>query len=182
MIKNILIYLLLGALGLFAFNNYLKERAINSLTAQNTTLEKDLKAQITFAPKGKVIYKTRTVQGEVKVTVKYLPPEGNVTISQPTDGGNIEMRVNALGLTFRPALLGLLGKEAQIGLGARLFYWDRYGAGLGLGFSRENITPLIFCDRRIDDLVPFFYNSALGAGLGYQNNGISFLVSFNAYL
>ena len=181
MIKNILIYILLAACALFAFNNYLKERAINSLTAQNTTLEKDLKAQITFAPKGKIIYKTRTIQGEVKTVIKYLPPEGNVTISQPTDGGNVEMRVNALGLTFRPALLGLLGKEAQIGLGARLFYWNRYGAGLGLGFSRENITPLIFCDRRIDDLVPFIHNSALGLGLGYDD-GFRFAVMFNAYL
>lgn len=182
MIKNIFIYILLAACALFSFNNYLKERAINSLTERNTTLAADLKAQITFAPKGKIIYKTRTVQGEVKTVIKYLPPEGSAEITQSTDGENTELRVNALGWTFRPALVGLIGKEPQIGLGARLFYWNRYGAGAGLGFSRENISPFIFADRRIDDLIPFLYNSSLGAGAAYQNKSFSFIATFNAYL
>lgn len=181
MIKNILIYILLAACALFAFNNYLKEKAINSLTEQNTTLSADLKAQITFTPKRQIIYKTRTVAGEVKTIIKYVPQEGSAIITQSTDGEKLELRVNALGLTFRPALLGLIGQKPQIGIGARLFYWQRYGAGVGFGFSRENISPLVFADRRVDDLVPFMYNSALGLGFGYDD-GFRFLVAFNAYL
>lgn len=180
--KNIIIYILGAVCVYLAFNGYLKDNAINSLTAQNTTLAADLKTQITFTPKRQIIYKTRTVAGEVKTIIKYVPQEGSAEITQSTDGNNTELRVNALGWTFRPALVGLIGKEPQIGLGARLFYWNRYGAGAGLGFSRENISPFIFADRRIDDFIPFFYNSSLGAGAAYQNQSFSFIATFNAYL
>ena len=101
MIKNGIILILGICCALFAFNNFLKEKAINSLTEQNTTLAADLKAQITFTPKRQIIYKTRTQAGEVKTVVKYLPPEGTAEIKQSSDGGNIELSVNALGLTFR---------------------------------------------------------------------------------
>ena len=182
MIKNGIILILGICCALFAFNNFLKEKAINSLTEQNTTLAADLKAQITFTPKRQIIYKTRTQAGEVKTVVKYLPPESTAEIKQSSDGENIELSVNALGLTFRPALVGLLGQNAKIGAGARLVYWQRYGAGLGGAYSDQHIYPFAFLDRRIDDLVPFFQNTSLGVSIHYQNQSLTPSLFIAAYL
>lgn len=163
MLNRIFIYILVAVIAFLIFNNGLKEQTINNLTAQNTTLAKDLKASISISGR-KIIYKTRTIAGEVKTVIKYLPPEGSATINQSADSGEIDLRVKSRGLTFKPALATLIGPTPQIGVEARLAYWNRYGAGLGAGFNNEIKDTSIYAmaDRRIDDLLPWFDSPAIG--------------------
>ncbi len=172
MINRIISYILCALIVLLYINNVSKDCAINTLTAQNTTLEKDLKASISISGR-KIIYKTRTIAGEVKTVIKYLPPEGNATINQSADSGEIDLRVKTRGFTFKPALAGLLGPTPQIGVEARLVYWNRYGAGLGVGFNNDigDTSAYAMVDRRIDDLLPWFDNVAIGLWYGSTING-----------
>lgn len=183
MTHRILIYILCGTIGLLLCNNWLKERAINNLTAQNTTLEKDLKASISISGR-KIIYKTRTLAGEVKTIIKYLPPEGGATINQSATSGEIDLRVKARGLTFKPALAGLFGPTPQIGVEARLAYWNRYGAGLGVGFNNNigDTSVYVMADRRADDLLPWFDNLAIGGYAGSNAYGPVFGLGIKSYL
>lgn len=173
MIKNIIIYILCGICALFAFNSFLKDRAINTLTEQNTTLQNDLKAQITITPKRQIIYKTRTLAGEVKTVIKYLPPEGSATINQNSDTGDISLKVTNKGLSLRLAAIGIIDKQPALGFGARLLYWGRYGVGAGLAFPENRILPLAFADRYVDDFIPFAHNTSIGITAVYDSNNIS---------
>lgn len=169
-LQKYLKYAIAAVFLLLIFFNYLKSNEINRLTALNTSMDKDLKARITISGP-KVIYQTRTLAGEVKTVVKYLPPEGSADISQNVSG-DVSVKVKRAGLTFRPALFGLVGREAQPGIGARLAYFGRYGAGAGIGLSNniEDLQPFVFVDRRIDDLVPFTHNTTFGIFGGYQHH------------
>lgn len=176
MLQKVQKYLKYGAAAVFIlllFFNYLKDSEIKRLTALNTSMDKDLKARITISGP-KVIYQTRTVTGEVKTVVKYLPPEGSADISQNVSG-DVSVKVKRAGFTFRPALFGLVGREAQPGIGARLVYFGRYGAGAGIGLSNniEDLQPFAFVDRRIDDLVPFTHNTTAGIFGGYQHQAFT---------
>lgn len=181
MIKNIIIYILCGFCALFAFNSFLKDRAINTLTEQNTTLQNDLKAQITITPKRQIIYKTRTITGEVKTIIKYLPVEGSATINQNADTGEIDLKAKNHGWTFRPLASGMIdNKGLSGGIGARLYFYDRWGAGgiVSLSNNINEVKPKIFVDRRVDDFVPFLYNTSVGLQGGIDTLGIA----VNAYL
>ena len=184
MIKRILIYLLIIVVVLFGVDHYLNQRKINDLLVQNKALDQSLKMSFEITPSRQIIYKTRTIKGEVKTVIKYLPPEGSAEVTQSSDGENTELHINARGFVFEPALVGLIAREPQIGAGARLVYWDRYGAGAGLGLSNEvsKLSPFIYADRRIDDFIPFLHNSALGIAATYQDNKVTAAAVFNAYL
>ena len=181
MLNRVMLYIL-GAICLYLFaSGFLKDKAIDSLTIQNNTLQSDLRAQITFQPKGKIVYKTRTLAGEVKTIIKYLPQEGSATVSQNADTGEIDLKVKNYGFTLRPLIAGMADNEGLSGgLGARVFFYNRYGAGgiIAISDKASEIKPKIFIDRRIDDLVPFLYNTSVGLQGGIDSIGIT----VNAYL
>ena len=100
----------------------------------------------------------RQADGSIKTEVKYVPPEGKAEVVQP-EGGAAEIAVKRAGLTFRPAVQGLVGKELKAGLGVRLAYFDRYGAGVGLD---TDLDGYLFVDRRLDDLTGLLKNTSAG--------------------
>ena len=110
----------------------------------------------------------RQPDGSVKATVQYVPPEGTVEVVRPIQGGE-KIRVKRTGLTFRPVVQGLLGNEVKAGLGARLAYFDRYGAGVGLD---QNAAPYVFADRRLDDLTGLLRNTTAGVFVGQGRVGV----------
>ena len=97
-----------------------------------------------------------------------MPPEGTVEVVRPTQGAET-IRVKRAGFTFRPAVQGLLGNEIKAGLGARLAYFDRYGAGVGLD---QNAAPYVFADRRLDDLTGLLRNTTAGVFVGQGRVGV----------
>ena len=181
MLNRVMLYIL-GAICLYLFaSGFLKDKAIDSLTIQNNTLQADLRAQITFQPKGKIVYKTRTLAGEVKTIIKYLPQEGSATVSQNADTGEIDLKVKNHGWTFRPLASGMIdNKGLSGGIGARLYFYERWGAGgiVSLSNNINEVKPKIFVDRRVDDFVPFLYNTSVGLQGGIDTLGIA----VNAYL
>ena len=116
----------------------------------------------------------RQDDGTVKTEVRYLPPEGRAEVVQPT-GGLTEISVKRAGFTFRPAVQGFIGKELKAGLGARLVYFDRYGAGVGLDTDLEGY---LFVDRRLDDLTGLLKNTTVGIYGGRTRIGLLFGVYF----
>lgn len=151
---NVLALLLLAGL---LFSNWYRERKIDELAAQTGTLPESQAARV-IVKDNKLTATVRQGDGSVKTEVKYVPPEGRAEVVQPTDGP-AEISVKRAGLTFRPAVQGLLGKELKAGLGARLVYFDRYGAGVGLDSDLEGY---LFVDRRLDDLTGLFKNTTVG--------------------
>lgn len=181
MINKILVYILVVLCVYLAYGNISREISINALSAQNATLQNDLRAQITFTPKRQIIYKTRTVAGEVKTIIKYLPAEGSATINQNADTGEIDLKAKNHGWTFRPLASGMIdNKGLSGGIGARLYFYDRWGAGgiVSLSNNINEVKPKIFVDRRVDDFVPFLYNTSVGLQGGLGTIGIA----VNAYL
>ena len=116
----------------------------------------------------KLTAKVRQPDGSVKATVKYVPPEGTVEVVRHTQGAET-IRVKRAGFTFRPAVQGLLGNEVKAGLGARLAYFDRYGAGVGLD---QNAAPYVFADRRLDDFTGLLRNTTAGVFVGSGRVGV----------
>ena len=154
--KLIRITALLVIAGLL-FSNWYKARQIDKLSAKSGTLS-DSQAALVVVKDNKLTATMRQADGSVKTEVKYVPPEGRAEVVQPTDGPT-EISVKRAGFTFRPAVQGLLGKELKAGLGARLVYFDRYGAGVGLDTDLEGY---LFVDRRLDDLTGLLKNTTVG--------------------
>ena len=154
--KLIKITALLLVAGLL-FSNWWRGRQIDKLAAQSGTLPESQAAHLVVKD-NKLTATVRQGDGSVKTEVKYLPPEGRAEVLQPT-AGTTEISVKRAGLTFRPAVQGLLGKELKAGLGARLAYFDRYGAGVGLDSDLEGY---LFVDRRLDDLTGILKNTTVG--------------------
>ena len=139
------------------FSNWYRGRQIDKLAAQSGTLLDHQNARVVVKD-NKLTATVRQTDGSVKTEVKYVPPEGRAEVVQPTSGP-AEIAVKRAGLTFRPAVQGLLGKELKAGLGARLVYFDRYGAGVGLDTDLEGY---LFVDRRLDDLTGLLKNTTVG--------------------
>ena len=154
--KLISVLALLVIAGLL-FSNWWRGRQIDKLSAQSGTLTESQAARVVLKD-NKLTATVRQPDGSVKTEVKYLPPEGRAEVVQPAEGP-AEISVKRAGLTFRPAVHGLLGKELKAGLGARLVYFDRYGAGVGLDTDLEGY---LFVDRRLDDLTGFLKNTTVG--------------------
>lgn len=167
---NILLAVVLGALLL---GNCQKAHKIDRLTETSATLPAGQQATVKVAD-NKVITTVRRQDGTVAARVQYAPPEGSVSVVQPASGP-ATVRVKRAGFTFRPAAQGLAGKDLKIGLGARLLYFDRYGAGVGVSHDLE---PYLFADRRVDDLVGIFKNTTVGVFGGPRSAGIMLGVYF----
>lgn len=164
--KLIRITALLVIAGLL-FSNWYKGRQIDKLAARTGTLP-DSQAARVVVKDNKLTATVRQADGSVKTEVKYLPPEGKAEVVQPTEGA-AEITVKRAGLTFRPAVQGLVGKELKAGLGARLVYFDRYGAGVGLD---NDLDGYLFIDRRLDDLTGLLKNTTVGLYGGRRRLGI----------
>lgn len=169
-LTRLLALLLLAGLLL---SNWHKARQLDKLTAKTATLPESTAAQVVVKA-NKLTAKVRQPDGSVKATVKYVPPEGSVNVVQPL-AGPATVRVKRAGFTFRPAAQGLAGKDLKIGLGARLLYFDRYGAGVGVSHDLE---PYLFADRRVDDLVGIFKNTTVGVFGGPHSAGVMIGVYF----
>lgn len=163
-LTRLLALLLLAGLLL---SNWHKARQIDKLSAQTATLPENTAAQVVIKA-NKLTAKVRQPDGSVKATVKYVPPEGTVEVVRPTQEAET-IRVKRAGFTFRPAVQGLLGNEVKAGLGARLAYFDRYGAGVGLD---QNAAPYVFADRRLDDFTGLLRNTTAGVFVGQGRAGV----------
>lgn len=161
---SVLALLLLAGL---LFSNWWRGRQIDKLAAQSGTLA-DSQAARVVVKDNKLTATVRQADGIVKTEVKYVPPEGRAEVLQPTDG-TTEISVKRAGFTFRPAVQGLVGKELKAGLGARLVYFDRYGAGVGLDTDLE---LYLFADRRLDDLTGLLKNTTVGLYGGRGRLGV----------
>ena len=155
------------------FSNWWRGRQIDKLTEQSGTLP-DSQAARVVVKDNKLTATVRQADGTVKTEVKYLPPEGRAEVVQPTEGP-AEISVKRAGFTFRPAVQGLVGKDLKAGLGARLVYFDRYGAGLGLDTDLEGY---LFVDRRLDDLTGLLKNTTVGLYGGRKRMGLMVGVYF----
>jgi hypothetical protein len=167
-------------IALFGVDHYLNQRKINDLLVQNKALDQNLKMSLQITPSRQIIYKTRTLTGEVKTVIKYLPPEGSAEVTQDADSGETNLKIEHYGWTFRPLLSGMADNDGLSGgIGARFYFYDRWGAGglLKLSENIKDIKPKIFIDRRIDDFVPFLYNTSVGLQGGIDTLGIT----VNAY-
>ena len=163
LISALALLLLAGLL----FSNWHKDRQIDNLAAQTGTLADSQSARIVVKD-NKLTATMRQPDGTVKTEVKYVPPEGRAEVLQPT-AGTTEISVKRVGFTFRPAVQGLVGKELKAGLGARLVYFDRYGAGVGLDSDLEGY---LFVDRRLDDLTGLLKNTTVGLYGGRGRLGV----------
>ena len=163
-ITRLLALLLLAGL---LFSNWYKARQLDKLTAKTATLPESTAAQVVVKA-NQLTAKVRQPDGSVKATVKYVPPEGTVEVVRPTQGAET-IRVKRAGFTFRPAVQGLLGSDIKAGLGARLAYFDRYGAGVGLD---QTAAPYVFADRRLDDLTGLLHNTTAGVFVGSGRVGV----------
>ena len=153
LIKILALLLLAGLL----FSNWYKGRQIDKLAAQSGMLADSQAARVEI--KGNKLTATvRQADGSVKTEVKYVPPEGKAEVAQPIEGP-AEISVKRAGFTFRPAVQGLVGKESKAGLGVRVAYFNRYGAGVGLD---TDLDIYLFADRRLDDVAGFLKNTSAG--------------------
>ena len=163
--KKLINILLAAMLGALLLGNCQKAHKIDRLTETSATLPAGQQATVKVAD-NKVITTVRRQDGTVAARVQYAPPEGS---------GPATVRVKHAGFTFRPAAQGLAGKDLKIGLGARLVYFNRYGAGIGIAHDME---PYLFADRRIDDFVGIFKNTTVGVYGGPRSAGIMLGVYF----
>lgn len=149
------------------FSNWWRGRQIDKLAAQSGTLTESQAARVEIKD-NKLTATMRQPDGTVKTEVKYVPPEGRAEVLQPT-AGTTEISVKHAGFTFRPAVYGLVDKKIKAGLGARLAYFDRYGAGVGLDTDLEGY---LFVDRRLDDLTGLLKNTTVGLYGGRGRLGV----------
>ena len=167
--KNVLL-ILLAALCLYLFiDAKLKESRLSALAAQNEKLEEGLQRQIILQGR-QIIYK----QKESPAQKHYLPPEGTFDIRQYEDG-NFKLTVKNKGITLRPfaAVFAAQNSRFEAAIGARLLYWNRWGAGMAWA---PQSGPLAVIDRRLDDIVPLTQNTSIMLFGGKQILGIGLAV------
>ncbi len=161
-IKNIFICALAAAALYFAFSAKIKQQRLDAALAQNTVLAEGVKRQF-IIERNKIIYKYRTACGAAETKTYFLPAEGRVEIKE-TPQDKAEINVKNKGFTFKPFAAAAYGGGASFALGARLFYYNRYG--LGAAVNNEGL-PLISADRRVDDILPLENTSLIFLG-GYK--------------
>ena len=172
-VKKLISLIALLVIAGLLFSNWWRGRQIDKLAAQSGTLP-DSQAARVVVKDNKLTATVRQPDGTVKTEVKYVPPEGRAEVVQPTEGP-AEITVKRAGFTFRPAVQGLIGQELKGGLGARLVYFNRYGAGLGLDTDLEGY---LFVDRRLDDLTGLLKNTTVGLYGGRKRMGLMVGVYF----
>ena len=166
--NKIIFVILLSIIGYLGFCNYLNTTKIDKLTIENSKLAEDLKMK-TVIYKDKIVFQTR-YKDKVITKIEYLPPESH-TIITTDNQDQTTLNIQTKGFCLFPAINSIASNTFQFGFGARLFFWDRYG--LGVGISNE-LKPYLYIDRRISDFIPFCQNTAVG--VSYDGN-IGFIVS-----
>jgi len=136
------------------YNSLLKQR--DNLILTNSKLEEGLVNKIKIS-KTQIVVQTK-YKDKIVTVIKYLPPEGSAAIAT-TDLGETLVDIKNKGFTLTPSASFLMNKDFYAGLSLRLFFWDRYGCGIG--FS-SILKPYGFLDRRIDDFIPFMQNTSVG--------------------
>ena len=170
----------------------------NTLLIDKTaTLEENLKKQV-IVYKDKIIYKERVVNGtEVQQTTVYVPTDGKIEILTPEEGNKLDLGlvdkvfnhiikqedgsvilVKNKGFTIAPEVASLYSTKLELGLQIKVFYWDRYNAGIGI---TNNEILYIYGSRNISDILNFTHNTsaqiALGKDLKEGNTKVLFGVS-----
>ena len=164
-IKNILIIGLLIVASFFGHKSRGFEQQYSAAILEKEMLEKNLKNIVMI--KNNQITLLKRENDTIKTTIQYLPPEGNIRITVDDKDEQTVTVVNR-GFTFWPNVGLLVEKEVKPTLGARIYYWDRYGAGLGLSTSGAHL----YVDRRVDDYLNFLKNSTAGVYLGREEIGL----------
>lgn len=83
--------------------------------------------------------------------------------------GSTDIKIAWYGFCFRPGIAGMYDggldpkNPVSIAIDAKLFYMNRYSAGLGSSWQ----YPYVFVSRHIDDLVPFITVENLELMIGY---------------
>lgn len=86
-----------------------------------------------------------------------------------TPGSDTNVNVRTRGFTFKPGISGIWDggfrpqRPVTIGLDAKIFYINRYSAGIGTTID----YPYLWASRHVDDLVPFITINHLEIMLGY---------------
>lgn len=169
--KNILL-LVLTLLCLFLLLSLNFERAAlrRALSAQEV-LDSDLKRTLTL--KNRVLtYKARKdglckenspapQNAPLEKEVYYIPPEGSLTYREFLDGGS-KIKVKNYGFTLRFYAGAVYAARSGFApaVGARLFYFGRWGAGAAYSLKDGF---LLSAQRRLDDIA-FLHNTAVFIG------------------
>lgn len=123
----------------------------------------------------KRVVDSKTGEEKIESKVQYVPPESKVEIKTDREG-NTEVSFTKGSFCFEPALTGMATLQGfRFAISSRLFYYDKYGAGVGLN---TDLKPFVFVDRRIRDFVPFMKNTSVG--ISYSGDGIG--VNINVFL
>jgi len=155
--KNIATYIALAIVIMFlSWQNNRHEEDIAKLSTEKGVLEKRLKNQ-TVITKNKIVYRDKD-----KVVIKYVPAEGSVVVSETKDG-KTELKVKSWGFTARPGFGAYYTGDFEGALDLKLFYYDRYSAGLGSTLNGPNL----FFSRHLDDLIPVLKPENVELGLMY---------------
>jgi hypothetical protein len=152
-VKNILIVLLCIGFLVNFFIIKQKEKELGKIQAENVKLNEKIKSLIKIdVNRIQIIYKDRDI---VKYLNIYVPPEGGATITTD-DNDQIKIDYKKFGFGVYPFLgLGFSNSLKPL-VGARLFYFSRYGVGV--------LTTLdgvsLFADVRTD--IGWLKNSSFG--------------------
>lgn len=177
---KILVYILVLLLGVLLFQNYLLRRNVKTAIEQNGTLPPGVQQQVIVKQEHVTIKEKEInkVTGEVTVNTQtmYVPPEGQVVITT-TDEGKTTVKLTNKGFTFTPGLVFVPSKDMNVGVNARLFYWDRFGAGVGGVISiKDDPKPsaIGFIDYR------FYKNFAVGVAYreGITERGVGATLTY----
>lgn len=141
------------------------------------TLPEQVAQRIEITP-GQIKTYTRE-QDMVKVTEKYHPPEGKITIESDLSGV-VSVKADNHALTLKPHVIASFDENLAIGVGARIFYWDRFGLGPGVLFKNEpegtKIQPYIMADMRLAGIIKWMENSSVGVYYNFGQNSLGFAV------
>ena len=137
-----------------AFNLKAKDAEIGRLVTENFTLSERLKAQIQITNgKYKIVYRDKEV---VKYVNVFVPPENTTTYIYVDNDDQVNIEYKKFDFTFTPFVGVSYSGELSPEIGARLFYFDRWGTGISL--SPKNVRA--FVDYRPD--LSFMKNSSVG--------------------
>ena len=173
----------------------------NTLLIDKTaTLEENLKNK-TVIYKDKIVYKERVVSGtEVKQETVYVPIDGKIEILTPDEGNKLDLNiidkvfnhiikqddgsvilVKNKGFTIAPEVAALYSTKLELGLQVKIFYWDRYNAGIGI---TNNEVIYVYGSRNISDIFNFTKNTSMQVALGkdLKEGNTRFLFGVNVRL
>lgn len=172
------------------------------LIDKTATLEENLKNK-TVIYKDKIIYKERvdTVSGtEVKQETVYIPIDGKIEILTPSEQEKLNLNIldkafnhiikqedgsviliKNKGFTIAPEVAALYSDKLELGLQVKVFYWDRYNAGVGI---TNNSVLYGYASRNISDILNFTKNTAAQVALGkdLENGDTKFLFGVSVRL